>query len=122
MRLSAERPTLLKLLGDKKPRIRAEAVVGLGVLGNRDDLEALQACVTELPWDKRSRGVLGLALLGDPRAIPFLEELANSLPKCGAKKEIEAGDPKRNQRSDPTVGFWVNAKRGSETGSLLRIA
>ena len=73
------RPALLALLDHPNMRVRANTILSLGVIGNRDDFDQMLAATLSLPPTEIYTGAQGLLKLGDTRAIQPLEEHALTL-------------------------------------------
>ena len=68
------RPLLRHLLEYQDPYVRANAVHGLGCIGDRADYDALVEATMSLPKESFVIGARGLKALGDPRAVEPLKQ------------------------------------------------
>ena len=89
LRVAEARPILQDLLRSENAYLRANAVLSLGWIGNRDDFDAMLEATLGLPVNQVTTGVRGLEILGDSRAIEPLEKLAATTSEGSTRAEIE---------------------------------
>jgi hypothetical protein len=89
LRADEARPALLTLLKHPDIEVRGTAVLALGVIGNRDDFDAMLAATLSLPPRGVYTGAMGLVKLGDPRAIQPLEDRLKATTDPEERRAIE---------------------------------
>lgn len=89
LRAEEARPALLALLKHTDTKLRATAILSLGVIGNRSDFDAMLAATLALPPNEIYRGAVGLQKLGDPRAIQPLENRLKTTTDPAEQRAIE---------------------------------
>jgi hypothetical protein len=67
------RSRLLGLLTDPDTDVRAEAIVALGAIGEKDDYRGMREAAVLLPDNAFYRSLHGFRILGDPRALEDLK-------------------------------------------------
>ncbi len=72
------------MLTEEEANARAEYIRALVKLGGRDGIASLQKSASTGSWDAREPSIIGVAMLGDERELPFFEKLAKDEEKLTA--------------------------------------
>jgi len=96
-------PVLSSFLKDEEMdvTIRANAALALGDLKNKAAMDALLACLQDKSSGVRKNAIKSLSKLGDPKAIPPLEEMAQSENDVGVRGEAQKALEKLKKTKKP---------------------
>ena len=89
LRVNEARPDILRFLKDPDMKVRATAILSLGLLGDRADFDPMLAATLSLPPQEIYTGAMGLFRLGDPRAIQPLEQRLKTMTDPMGRGAIE---------------------------------
>jgi len=88
----------IKALGDEDWRVRMEAAVALGNIGDPRAVEPLIRALGDKDWRVRMEAAVALGNIGDPRAVePLIQALGDksgSVRRVAARALGEIGDPR----------------------------
>lgn len=78
-------PPLLKLLKNKQPRVKQDAIWVLGFSGNKDTSVYIHPLLNDKNPEVRREAVLALGRLGDTQSVPLLIEILKTETNRGVK-------------------------------------
>lgn len=116
-------PGLLEALQDASPRVRLQATVALGKIGDASAVDALLAALNDASWHVCASAAAALGKIGDAKAVPSLKTALQNLHhnphsdasgQCMCEDIVESLQKIGTPEALAAVAAWQQSKEAGE--------